>query len=67
MDDANQHAIHANSFLVRISPERASELGRLAQVADKPVEELASELLEAEIEAQHGLEHGPFLRRYMYR
>ena len=54
-------------LVIRISPERAAELDRLAQAQKKDTRELAKELLEAEIEAQHGLSYGPYLRKYMYR
>ena len=52
---------------VRIAPERAAELDRLARDLKNDPAELATEFLEAEIEAQHGLSYGPWLRRYMYR
>jgi hypothetical protein len=52
---------------VRIAPERAADLERLARDLKKDPAELATEFLEAEIEARHGLRYGPWLRRYMYR
>jgi hypothetical protein len=54
-------------LVIRIAPERAAELDRLAQAQNRDAREVAKELLEAEIEAQHGLSYGPFLRKYMYR
>jgi len=54
-------------LVIRIAPERAAELDRLAQAQKKDARELAKELLEVEIEAQHGLSYGPYLRRYMCR
>jgi hypothetical protein len=67
--DTNDHP-HKEIGLVltiQLAPERATELQRLAQHSKKEPSELAKELLEAEIEAQHGLNYGPWLRKYMYR
>jgi hypothetical protein len=52
---------------IRLAPERAAELARLAHDLNKDAGEVAKEFLEAEIEARHGLNHGPSLRKYMYR
>jgi len=52
---------------IRLAPERAAQLDRLAQDLKRDATELAKEFLEAEIEAQHGLKYGPWLRKYMYR
>jgi hypothetical protein len=54
-------------LVIRIAPERAAELDRLAQAQKKDARDRAKEFLEAEIEAQHGLSYGPYLRKYMYR
>jgi predicted transcriptional regulator len=53
---------------IALSPERSRELRRLAEKAGQNVEAIATKLLEDQIEAEeHGLDHGPFLRRYLYR
>jgi hypothetical protein len=52
---------------VRLAPERAAELDRLAHDWRKDASELAKEFPEAEIEAQHGLRYGAWPRKHMYR
>ena len=52
---------------IRLMPARAAELRRLAGDFGKEVAELAKEYLESEVEAEHGLRYGPWLRKYMYR
>ena len=52
---------------VRLAPARAAELRRLAADFGKDVAERATEYLEIEVEAEHGLRYGPWLRKYMYR
>jgi hypothetical protein len=52
---------------IRISPERAQELHRLAEKEKSSLDGLAKQFLEAEIEAQYGLIYGPWSRRHMYR
>jgi predicted HicB family RNase H-like nuclease len=52
---------------IRISPERARELYRLAEKEKSSLDDLAKQFLETEIEAQYGLIYGPWSRRHMYR
>ena len=55
------------TLVIRIGAERVRELDRLANHLKRNADELAKEFLEAEIEAQHGLSFGPWLRKHMYR
>jgi hypothetical protein len=63
---ASDHEGHS-TVTIKLSADRAQELKRLAEKQQMSIVDLAKAFLETEIEAQHGLTYGPWLRRYMYR
>lgn len=67
MSEEHSDNLAGRMITVRLSPERAVELARLARDLKKDEVELVSEILETEIEAQYGIRYGPFRRKHLYR
>jgi hypothetical protein len=56
-----------NCVTIPLSDEMREQIAFLSQQTGTAVDALVRDLLAAELEAQVGLNRGPYLRKYMYR
>ena len=65
--DVTLPAEAAITVTIQIAASRFAHLQTMATLNEVSIEKLATKFLEEQIEAEHGLSFGPYLRRHMYR